>query len=183
LFRQALLGKRRPKRPGETREALARRQASWPEAATDEERRRKSVGGERATDPAEAASPPPLRKADHDGTGVVRCGEHIRRRWCEEHRLDGDSEHALHGKRRAGERTARVPFHAFGRAGEPQRHLLRVCEPGADLDSRPVVVAAGEEDEDRSFRRRPSAADVDRDVARCPCENRLDDRLLLPLRK
>ena len=67
-------------------------------------------------------------------------------------RLGRDAQQPLNGERRAWERrrlASRLPCSRHRRrAREPERHAVRACQPGTELDGGPVVLRPAEGDDD-----------------------------------
>ena len=159
-------------RPGEA--GLRRRggQAAGPRAAVDQQQRRLRPAGQRAPDRAEAAAPPGRRQTEHERVRAVRGGDQRIGPGLDEQRLGVDADGALDRDRRGREQPGGVG--RLGRVGaaqreQPQRLAGRRGEPRAELDRRPVVLAAAEPDEDgaacraraarrTAARRRPASA-------------------------
>ena len=97
----------------------------------------------------------------------------------DEQRLRRYPDGALHQQGGARKQSAGVslpqPRIAFG-SGEQQRGPARARDPRTDLDRRPVVIGAPERHEHGAIGSRPETcavpADEQRDVARCPVEDR-----------
>ena len=147
-----------------------RREPAGPETTTDEQRRMVWRGRERCA----RARPTPSRRQRSVSPTTTRPAscrrrdERLRRRLDQE-RLGVDAERPLHGERGARQQAARVapPAPVVG-SGETEREPVRERQPRAELHRRPVVLGAGERDDDRVAA--SLAVHEDGDVARCVVE-------------
>ena len=148
-------------RPGEAGLRSRGGEAAGPRPAVDEQQRRLQLGRERAPDRAEAAVPPGGRQAEHQRVGGLRGGDQRSGSRLDEQRLGVDADRALYRDRRRREQPRGVGRR--GRGGpaqreQPQRLAGGLRHPGAELDRRPVVLAAAEADEDGAASRARAAA-------------------------
>ncbi len=105
---------------------------------------------------------PPRRQPHDDEAGVAARLEHPVLARLGQQRLGRDAQDALDGESTVREQTARVALPLLrhgGRTNQPERHAVRLREPRAELDGRPVVLAAAERDEHGALGRLASGDD------------------------
>ena len=104
------------------------------------------------------------------------CDEPLRAGF-DEQRLGGYAEGALCRERGAREQAAGVAVD-LSRAGEAERNVQGACEPGAELDRRPVVLGSSERHEHGPGGQCVVAGDEHADVARSRGENGAGRRIV-----
>ena len=90
---------------------------------------------------------PPRGQPDDEQTGVAARLEHALFARRSQQRLGRDAEDALDGKRAVREQAARVALPLLrhgGRTGEPERRMVGVREPCAELDGRRLLMTHGD---------------------------------------
>jgi hypothetical protein len=112
-----------------------------------EERRRGGIANERAAGIADAFTPPALRNSGHYQCRRPHRGKEGIGRRIGEDGVCSYVDDPLDGQRRIGEKAARVSLAAarfsLG-ADEAKWKATRRCERGAQLERRPIVLAAAE---------------------------------------
>jgi len=111
----------------------------------DEECRWSSVLDERTTNGADALAAPTWRDADDDERCRLHHGDEPILGGVSKERFGPDSHKALYRQRRIRQKPACVaPIASRIGSGtdKPQRRLRPQCQPGSELECRPVVLAA-----------------------------------------
>ncbi len=155
------------RRPGESREARARREAAGPQSTAHEHDRRLRLGCERLANLAESAPRPAIRESGDSQRRICACVEHAADAWRDEQRLGGDAECELDCERGTRELPACVaPARLTGGSDEAQLTILRRGDPSAKLDRRPIVLPATKRHQNNTSGILDRATHEEADVAR-----------------
>ena len=95
---------------------------------------------------------PPRRQPDDEQTGVAARLQHALFTRRSQERLGRDAQDPLDGERAVGKQATRVALSLLRHCGgtcEPERRIVGVREPRAELDRGPIVLGPSERDEDR----------------------------------